>query len=194
MEVLGDKKAELLDMFSDGKGRVRLDYCIAARALLGFQSDFLSLTKGSGIMSHVFDRYDVSKGQFSNRKNGVLVSQENGKAVAFSIWKLQERGKMFVLPGEEVYEGMIVGLNSRENDLVVNPIKEKKLTNIRASGKDEHIDLINPIKLTLERAIDFIQEDELLEITPNHLRLRKKNLKESDRRKRARDNDFMSQQ
>ncbi len=187
MEVMGNRKAELKNMISDSHGRIKLEYTIASRALLGFQSDFLTLTKGTGLMSHIFDHYDKSKGEFLKRKNGALISQENGKAVAFALWKLQERGKMFLEPGEEVYEGMIVGLHSRENDLVVNPVKEKKLTNIRASGKDEHIDLISPLKLSLERALDFIQDDELLEVTPNHLRLRKKYLKESDRRRRARE-------
>ncbi|OUW05232.1 MAG: translational GTPase TypA [Betaproteobacteria bacterium TMED156] len=186
MEALGMRKGELLDMISDGKGRVRLEYVIPSRGLLGFQSDFLSLTRGTGLLSHVFDHYGDSKGNFSGRKNGSLVSQEDGKAVAFALWKLQERGKMFLEPGEEVYEGMIIGIHSRENDLVVNPIKEKKLTNVRASGKDEHIDLVTPIKLTLERAIDFIEDDELLEVTPSFLRIRKKELKESQRRRSER--------
>jgi GTP-binding protein len=178
------RKAELADMVPDGKGRVRLEYVIPARGLLGFQSDFLSLTRGTGLLSHVFDHYGETKGSFSGRKNGALVSQEDGKTVAFALWKLQERGRMFLDPGEEVYEGMVIGIHSRENDLVVNPIKEKKLTNIRASGKDEHIDLINPIQLTLEKAIDFIEDDELLEVTPNNLRIRKKQLKENQRRRK----------
>ncbi len=184
MEALGARKAELSDMVSDGKGRVRLEYVIPARGLLGFQSDFLSLTRGTGLVSHVFDHYGETKGNFSSRKNGALVSQEDGKAVAFALWKLQERGRMFLVPGEEVYEGMVIGIHSRENDLVVNPIKEKKLTNIRASGKDEHIDLVSPIQLTLEKAIDFIEDDELVEVTPNNLRIRKKALKENQRRRK----------
>ncbi len=187
MEALGSRKAELTDMKSDEKGRVRLEYLIPARGLLGFQSDFLSLTRGTGLISHVFDHYGETKEKFSGRKNGALVSQENGNAVAFALWKLQDRGRMFLEPGEEVYEGMVIGIHSRENDLVVNPIKEKKLTNIRASGKDEHIDLVSPIQLTLEKAIDFIEDDELLEVTPNNLRVRKKELKESERRRSSRE-------
>ncbi len=187
MEVLGLRKAELIDMISDSKGRVRLEYIIPARGLLGFQSEFLSLTRGTGLSSHIFDHYGPKKGNFAKRKNGALISQENGFAVAFALWKLQDRGRMFVKPGDEIYEGMVIGIHSRENDLVVNPIKEKKLTNIRASGKDEHIDLINPIQLTLEKAIDFIEEDEYLEVTPNKLRIRKRDLKESERRKFSRE-------
>ena len=184
MEALGGRKAELVDMISDGNGRVRLEYLVPARGLLGFQSDFLSMTRGTGLLSHVFDHYGETKGSFAGRKNGALVSQEDGKAVAFALWKLQERGRMFIEPGKELYEGMVIGIHSRENDLVVNPVKEKKLTNIRASGKDEHIDLVNPIQLTLEKAIDFIGDDELLEVTPNNLRIRKKQLKESQRRRK----------
>ena len=184
MEALGVRKAELVDMISDGNGRVRLEYLVPARGLLGFQSDFLSMTRGTGLLSHVFDHYGETKGSFAGRKNGALVSQEDGKAVAFALWKLQERGRMFIEPGKELYEGMVIGIHSRENDLVVNPVKEKKLTNIRASGKDEHIDLVNPIQLTLEKAIDFIGDDELLEVTPNNLRIRKKQLKESQRRRK----------
>ena len=187
MEVLGLRKAELIDMTSDSKGRVRLEYIIPARGLLGFQSEFLSITRGTGLSSHIFDHYGSQKGNFAKRKNGALISQENGHAVAFALWKLQDRGRMFVKPGDEIYEGMIIGIHSRENDLVVNPIKEKKLTNIRASGKDEHIDLVNPIQLTLEKAIDFIEDDEYLEVTPNKLRIRKRDLKESERRKLSRE-------
>ena len=184
IEALGARKGELVDIVPDGKGRLKLEYMIPARGLLGFQSDFLSLTRGTGLLSHVFDHYGERKGDFSARKNGALVSQEDGKAVAFALWKLQERGRMFLDPGEEVYEGMVIGIHSRENDLVVNPIKEKKLTNIRASGKDEHIDLVSPVQLTLEKAIDFIDDDELLEVTPKNLRIRKKQLKESQRRRK----------
>jgi GTP-binding protein len=187
MELLGIRKADLVDMISDSKGRVRLEYIIPARGLLGFQSEFLSLTRGTGLSSHIFDHYGPNKGNFAKRKNGALVSQENGAAVAFALWKLQDRGRMFVKPGDELYEGMIIGIHSRDNDLVVNPVKEKKLTNIRASGKDEHIDLVNPIQLTLEKAIDFIEEDEYLEVTPSNLRIRKRELKESQRRRLSRE-------
>ena len=184
MEELGRRRGELLDMQPDGKGRVRLDYRIPARGLIGFQGEFMTLTRGTGIMSHVFDEYAPAKAeQVAERRNGVLVSQDDGNIVAYAIWKLQERGRMFVSPGEPVYEGMIVGIHSRDNDLVVNPIKTKQLTNIRASGKDEAIDLVPPISLTLEYAVEFIADDELVEITPKSIRLRKRHLKEHERRR-----------
>jgi len=184
MEELGRRRGELLDMQPDGKGRVRLDYRIPARGLIGFQGEFMTLTRGTGIMSHVFDEYAPAKAeQMAERRNGVLISQDDGAIVAYAIWKLQERGRMFVSPGEPVYEGMIVGIHSRDNDLVVNPIRTKQLTNIRASGKDEAIDLVTPIALTLEYAVEFIADDELVEITPKSIRLRKRFLKESDRRR-----------
>ena len=184
MEALGARRGELQDMQPDGKGRVRLDYRIPARGLIGFQSDFMTMTRGTGIMSHVFDEYAPAKAeQMAERRNGVLISQDDGAIVAYAIWKLQERGRMFVSPGEPVYEGMIVGIHSRDNDLVVNPIRTKQLTNIRASGKDEAIDLVTPIALTLEYAVEFIADDELVEITPKSIRLRKRFLKESDRRR-----------
>ena len=184
MEELGRRRGELLDMQPDGKGRVRLDYRIPARGLIGFQGEFMTLTRGTGIMSHVFDEYAaISKGEMAERRNGVLVSQDDGVAVAYAIWKLQERGRMFVSPGEPVYEGMIVGIHSRDNDLVVNPIRTKQLTNIRASGKDEAIDLVPPIGLTLEYAVEFIADDELVEITPKSIRLRKRHLAEHERRR-----------
>ncbi|HEX5476663.1 MAG TPA: translational GTPase TypA [Burkholderiales bacterium] len=183
MEELGRRRGELLDMVPDGKGRVRLDYRIPARGLIGFQGEFMTLTRGTGIMSHVFDEYAAPKGEIGERRNGVLVSQDDGTAVAYALWKLQERGRMFVSPGDPVYEGMIIGIHSRDNDLVVNPIKTKQLTNIRASGKDEAIDLVTPIQLTLEYAVEFIGDDELVEITPKSIRLRKRHLKESERRK-----------
>jgi GTP-binding protein len=184
MEELGRRRGELLDMQPDGKGRVRLDYRIPARGLIGFQGEFLTLTRGTGVMSHVFDEYAPARvEEMAERRNGVLVSQDDGVAVAYALWKLQERGRMFVRPGDPVYEGMIVGIHSRDNDLVVNPIRTKQLTNIRASGKDEAIDLTPPIGLTLEYAVEFIAEDELVEITPKSIRLRKRHLKEHERRR-----------
>jgi GTP-binding protein len=184
MEELGRRRGELLDMQPDGKGRVRLDYRIPARGLIGFQGEFMTLTRGTGIMSHVFDEYAPARPEeMAERRNGVLVSQDDGVAVAYALWKLQERGRMFVHPGDPVYEGMIVGIHSRDNDLVVNPIRTKQLTNIRASGKDEAIDLTPPIGLTLEYAVEFIADDELVEITPKSIRLRKRFLKEHERRR-----------
>ena len=186
MEELGRRRGELIEMQPDGKGRVRLDYRITARGLIGFQGEFMTLTRGTGIMSHVFDEYAPAKGEIENHRNGVLVSQDDGTAVAYALWKLQERGRMFVSPGDPVYEGMIIGIHSRDNDLVVNPIKTKQLTNIRASGKDEAIDLTPPIGLTLEYAIEFIGDDELAEITPRSIRLRKRFLKENERKRAER--------
>lgn len=186
MEELGARRGELQDMIPDGKGRVRLEYRIPARGLIGFQSEFLTLTRGTGVASHIFDSYDVLKGDIDDRRNGVLVSQDNGPAVAYALWKLQERGRMFVAPGEELYEGMIIGIHSRDNDLSVNPIKQKQLTNVRSSGTDEAVRLTPPIELTLERAVEFIADDELVEITPKSIRLRKKALKEHERRRDAR--------
>ena len=186
MEELGRRRGELLEMVPDGKGRVRLDYRIPARGLIGFQGAFMTMTRGTGIMSHVFDEYAPAKGEVEERRNGVLVSQDDGTAVAYALWKLQERGRMFVSPGDPVYEGMIIGIHSRDNDLVVNPIKTKQLTNIRASGKDEAIDLTPPIGLTLEYAVEFIADDELVEITPQSIRLRKRYLKEHERKRAER--------
>jgi len=187
MEELGRRRGELKEMVPDGKGRVRLDYRISARGLIGFQGEFMTLTRGTGIMSHVFDDYaPVSGSEIGERRNGVLVSQDDGTAVAYALWKLQERGRMFVSPGDPVYEGMIIGIHSRDNDLVVNPIRTKQLTNIRASGKDEAIDLTPPIGLTLEYAVEFIGDDELVEITPRSIRLRKRHLKESERKRAER--------
>jgi GTP-binding protein len=183
MEELGRRRGELLDMVPDGKGRVRLDYRITARGLIGFQGQFMTMTRGTGIMSHVFDDYAPAKGDLEEHRNGVLVSQDDGAAVAYALWKLQERGRMFVSPGDPVYEGMIIGIHSRDNDLVVNPIKTKQLTNIRAAGKDEAIDLTPPIQLTLEYAVEFIADDELAEITPQSIRLRKRHLKEHERKR-----------
>jgi GTP-binding protein len=186
MEELGRRRGELLEMQPDGKGRVRLDYRTTARGLIGFQGEFMTLTRGTGIMSHVFDDYGPLKAELEEHRNGVLVSQDDGEAVAYALWKLQERGRMFVNPGDPVYEGMIVGIHSRDNDLVVNPIKTKQLTNIRASGKDEAILLTPPIALTLEYAVEFIGDDELVEITPRSIRLRKRHLKESERKRAER--------
>lgn len=186
MQALGERRGDLQDMQSDARGRVRLDYRIPARGLIGFQSDFLTLTRGTGLMSHVFDEYAALKPEMSSRRNGVLISAESGEAVAYSLWKLQERGRMFVVHGDKVYEGMIIGIHNRENDLVVNPVKTKQLTNVRASGKDEAIVLVPPIALTLESAIEFIDEDELVEITPKTIRIRKRFLLEHERKKAAR--------
>ena len=186
METLGSRRGELLDMQPDGKGRVRLDYRIPARGLIGFQGEFMTMTRGTGIMSHVFDDYAPAKPDLETHRNGVLVSQDDGVAVAYALWKLQERGRMFVSPGDPVYEGMIVGVHTRDNDLVVNPIRTKQLTNIRASGKDEAIDLTPPIALTLEYAVEFIGDDELAEITPRSIRLRKRFLKEHERKRAER--------
>jgi GTP-binding protein len=186
MEALGARRGELLDMQPDGRGRVRLDYRIPARGLIGFQGEFLNLTRGTGIMSHVFDDYAPAKPEIPSRRNGVLVSAEQGEAVAYALWKLQERGRMLIDPGERVYEGMVIGIHSRDNDLVVNPIREKHLTNIRAAGKDEAILLTPPIKLTLELAVEFIEDDELIEITPTSIRVRKRYLKEHERRRASR--------
>jgi len=187
MENLGLRKGEMLDMVPDAKGRVRLEYRIPARGLIGFQGEFLTATRGTGLMSHIFDDYGPFKGELSERRNGVLVSQDDGNAVAYALWKLQERGRMFVGPGETLYEGMIIGIHSRDNDLVVNPVREKKLTNVRSSGKDEHIDLTTPIELTLEKAVEFIADDELVEITPKSIRLRKRHLKEHERKRAVRE-------
>src|SRR6266853_1151250 len=186
MEALGARRGDLVDMIPDGRGRVRLDYRIPARGLIGFQNEFLNLTRGNGIGSHVFDEYAPMKPEIPSRRSGVLISGEQGEAVAYALWKLQERGRMMVSPGDKVYEGMVIGLHSRENDLVVNPIREKHLTNIRAAGKDEAILLTPPIKLTLELAVEFIDDDEFIEITPQSIRIRKRYLTDHDRRRAAR--------
>ncbi|OGA45851.1 MAG: GTP-binding protein TypA [Betaproteobacteria bacterium RIFCSPLOWO2_12_FULL_62_58] len=186
MEALGARRGDLQDMQPDGRGRVRLDYRIPARGLIGFQAEFLTLTRGTGIMSHVFDDYAPMKPEIPERRNGVLVSAENGEAVAYALWKLQERGRMFVSPGDPLYEGIIIGIHSRDNDLVVNPIKGKQLTNVRASGTDEAVRLVPPIQITLESAIEFIADDELVEITPKSIRIRKRLLLEHDRKRTRR--------
>jgi GTP-binding protein len=186
MEALGVRRGDLLDMLPDGRGRVRLDYRIPARGLIGFQSDFMTMTRGTGLMSHVFDEYAPVRPEIAARRNGVLISAEKGEAVAYALWKLQERGRMFVNPGDRLYEGMVIGIHSRDNDLVVNPIKGKQLTNIRASGTDEAVTLTPPIQLTLESAIEFITDDELVEITPKTIRIRKRLLLEHERKKASR--------
>ncbi|NDA71597.1 MAG: translational GTPase TypA, partial [Betaproteobacteria bacterium] len=155
--------------------------------LIGFHGEFLNMTRGTGIISHVFDDYDSWAGSIEGRRNGVLISQDDGQAVAYALWKLQDRGRMFVSPGEALYEGMVIGIHTRDNDLVVNPVREKKLTNVRASGKDEAIVLTPPIALTLERAVEFIEDDELVEITPQSIRLRKRHLKEHERKRASRE-------
>jgi GTP-binding protein len=186
MEALGVRRAELTDMAVDGNGRVRLDYRVPARGLIGFQGEFMTLTRGTGLMSHIFDGFAPVKGEIPDRHNGVLVSNEQGEAVAYALFNLQERGRLFLSPGEKLYEGMIIGIHSRDNDLVVNPIKTKKLTNIRAAGKDDAILLTPPIELTLEYAVEFIADDELVEVTPASIRIRKRFLKEQDRKRAER--------
>ncbi len=186
MEELGRRRGDLQDMQPDGHGRVRIEYRIPARGLIGFQGEFLTLTRGTGIMAHVFDEYAPVKPDIPGRHNGVLISQDNGEAVAYALWKLEDRGRMFVSPGDKLYEGMIIGIHSRDNDLVVNPIKGKQLTNVRSSGTDEAVRLTPPVKLTLESAVEFIDEDELVEITPKSIRLRKRFLLEHERKKATR--------
>ena len=186
MEELGRRKGDLKDMQSDAKGRVRLEYRIPARGLIGFQAEFLTLTRGTGLASHIFDDYGPVKGDMDERRNGVLISQDNGAAVAYALWKLQDRGRMFVSPGEALYEGMVIGIHARDNDLVVNPIKGKQLTNVRSSGTDEAVRLVPPIELTLEKAVEFIADDELVEITPKNIRIRKRHLLENERKRASR--------
>jgi GTP-binding protein len=190
MEELGRRRGDLQNMESDAKGRVRLEYRIPARGLIGFQGEFMTLTRGTGLMSHIFDEYaavDPGKADLGSRRNGVLISQDDGAAVAYAIWKLQDRGRMFVSHNDPVYEGMIIGIHSRDNDLVVNPIKGKQLTNVRSSGTDEAVRLVPPIQMSLEYAVEFIDDDELVEITPKSIRLRKRFLKEHERKKSARE-------
>jgi GTP-binding protein len=187
MEELGRRRGDLQDMQADGKGRTRLEYRIPARGLIGFQGEFLNITRGTGLASHIFDDYGPVKGEMEERRNGVLISQDDGDAVAYALWKLQDRGRMFVSPGDALYEGMVIGIHSRDNDLVVNPIKGKQLTNVRASGTDEAVRLVPPIELTLEKAVEFIADDELVEITPKSIRIRKRYLKEHERKRASRD-------
>jgi GTP-binding protein len=189
MEEMGRRRGDLQDMQPDGKGRVRLEYRVPARGLIGFQGEFMTLTRGTGLMSHVFDAYEAVEGktEMPGRRNGVLISQDDGAAVAYALWKLQDRGRMFVSHNDPVYEGMIIGIHSRDNDLVVNPIKGKQLTNVRSSGTDEAVRLITPIQMSLEYAVEFIEDDELVEVTPKSIRLRKRHLKETDRKRASRD-------
>ena len=187
MEKLGERGGDLKDMVPDGKGRVRLDYILPSRGLIGFRTEFLTATQGTGLIYSVFDHYGpLKKGEYGSRNNGVLIANGPGKALAYALFNLQERGRLFIGHGEEVFEGMIIGIHSRSNDLVVNPLKAKQLTNIRAAGSDENILLTPPIQMTLEQALEFIDEDELVEVTPNHIRLRKKLLLEHERKKASR--------
>ncbi len=186
MEKMGERKGDLLNMVPDGKGRIRLEYMIPSRGLIGFQTEFMTATSGSGLLYHVFDHYGpVKKGELGMRKRGVMVSMTQGKALAYGLFALQERGELFLVHADEVYEGMLVGIHSRANDLVVNPTKAKQLTNIRAAGTDENL-ILTPIqKMTLEQALEFIDEDELVEVTPKSIRLRKKYLTENERKRAA---------
>ena len=187
MEKLGLRKGDLLNMEPDGKGRVRLEYMIPSRGLIGFRTEFLTATAGTGLLYATFDHYGpMKKGEVASRVNGVLISNGLGASVAYAIFNLQERGRMFIGPGEELYEGMVIGIHSRDNDLVINAMKGKQLTNMRASGSDENVILVPPIRLSLEQSLEFIDDDELVEVTPNHLRLRKRFLKETDRKRAER--------
>ncbi|MES9826891.1 MAG: translational GTPase TypA [Candidatus Thiodiazotropha sp.] len=188
MEALGARKGELKDIVPDGKGRVRLDYIIPSRGLIGFQTEFMTTTSGTGLIYHVFDHYGpTQQGGIAERKNGVLIANGRGKVLGYALFNLQERGRLFASPGDDVYEGQIVGINSRENDLVVNPLKGKQLTNIRAAGKDDSIILTPPLQYSLEQALEFIEDDELVEVTPGAIRLRKKHLKEHERKRASRE-------
>jgi GTP-binding protein len=187
MERLGDRRGELKNMQLDGKGRVRLDYIIPARGLIGFQSEFRTLTAGTGLMFHVFDHYGTyHAGDISRRNNGVLISNGTGKALAYALFNLQDRGRMIIEPGLDVYEGQVIGIHNRANDLTVNPLKGKQLTNIRTVLKDEAVQLASPIKLTLEQALEFIEDDELVEVTPQAIRIRKTKLLEHERKRAGR--------
>ncbi|OIQ80955.1 GTP-binding protein TypA/BipA [mine drainage metagenome] len=186
MQALGERRGELVNMEPDGMGRVRLEYRIPARGLIGFQNEFLNLTRGTGLISNIFDGYDGYRGEIQGRKNGVLISQEAGEIVTYALGKLDDRGRMFVKPGEPVYEGMLVGIHSRDNDLIVNPVRAKQLTNFRVSGKEDAIKLTPPIELSLEYAVEFIDDDELVEITPKSIRLRKRHLSEHERKRAGR--------
>jgi GTP-binding protein len=188
MSALGSRGAELKDMQADGRGRIRLDYMVPSRGLIGFQTEFRTMTRGTGLLHHVFDHYGpLVQRELGQRPNGVLIANGQGTALAYSLFSLQERGRLCIGPGEEVYEGMIIGLNNRDNDLVVNPLKGKKLTNMRAAGKDENVVLTPPIRFSLEQAMEFIDDDELIEVTPGSIRLRKRNLRETDRKRSERE-------
>jgi len=191
IEELGLFKAEMMDMSSDGRGRTRVTFNVPTRGLIGFRTQFLGMTSGSGIMTHVFDQFGpIKKGDIAARNNGVLISMVKGKALGYSLFTLQERGRLFIEPNSEVYEGMVIGLHSRENDLSVNPTKGKQLTNVRASGTDENILLTPPVRHSLEQAMEFIASDELVEITPNHIRIRKQYLTENERKRMSRGSEL----
>jgi GTP-binding protein len=187
MQALGERKGELANMETDGNGRVRLEYRIPARGLIGFSNEFMNLTRGTGLISNIFDGYEAFKGEIGGRKNGVLISMDEGEIFTYALGKLDDRGRMFVKAGDPVYEGMIVGIHSRDNDLVVNATRTKQLTNFRVSGKEDAIKITPPIDLTLEYAVEFIADDELVEITPKSVRVRKRHLKEHDRKRAARE-------
>ncbi len=185
MEELGRRRGELTNMESDGNGRTRLEYRIPARGLIGLQGEFLTMTRGTGLMAHIFDDYAPVKPDMPGRRNGVLISSEQGEAVAYALWKLQDRGRMFSVPGDRLYQGMVIGIHSRDNDLIVNPIKGKQLTNVRSSGTDEAVRLVPAVQLTLESAVEFIDDDELVELTPKSIRIRKRFLLEHERKRAA---------
>jgi GTP-binding protein len=187
MQALGERKGELANMETDGRGRVRLEYRIPARGLIGFSNEFMNLTRGTGLISNIFDGYEPYKGEIASRKNGVLISMDDGEIFTYALGKLDDRGRMFVKAGDPVYEGMIVGIHSRDNDLVVNATRTKQLTNFRVSGKEDAIKITPPIDLTLEYGVEFIEDDELVEITPKSIRLRKRHLKEHDRKRASRE-------
>ena len=187
MQALGERKGELVNMESDGRGRARLEYRIPARGLIGFSNEFMNLTRGSGLMSNIFDGYEPYAGEIGGRKNGVLISMDDGEIITYALGKLDDRGRMFVKAGDPVYEGMIVGIHSRDNDLVVNATRTKQLTNFRVSGKEDAIKITPPIELSLEYAVEFIEDDELVEITPKSIRLRKRHLKEHERKRASRE-------
>jgi len=188
MEKLGERKAELRDMVPDGKGRVRMDFYMPSRGLIGFQTEFMTATSGAGLIYHTFEKYDVAvKEVVGQRQNGVLISNGTGKALGYSLFMLQERGRLMIDPNIDVYEGMIIGIHSRDNDLTVNPLKGKQLTNVRASGTDENIQLTPPVRMSLEQALEFIDDDELVELTPESIRIRKKLLSETDRKRAKRE-------
>jgi GTP-binding protein len=187
MQALGERRGELKNMVPDGKGRVRLDYQIPSRGLIGFQTEFMTLTSGTGLKHHIFDHYGrANQGGIAPRRNGAMISNAQGKVLGYALFNLQERGRMLVSPGDEVYEGQVVGIHSRDNDLVVNPLKAKQLTNIRAAGSDENILLTPPIRFSLEQALEFIETDELVEVTPGGIRIRKRFLKEHERKRAGR--------
>ena len=186
MQAMGERKAQLENMQPDGRGRVRLDYMAPARGLIGFQSIYRTMTAGTGLFFRVFDHWGSSTDRIAARQNGTLISMDQGTTNAYALFTLQDRGKLFVGTGEEVYEGQIVGLHSRANDLVVNPLKTKKLSNVRAAGKDDALLLTPPVRMSLEQALEFLSDDELLEVTPAHIRLRKRFLKEHERKRASR--------